>query len=333
MLFSPSELWPLFASVLTSLVPIYVLFGLGFALRAKGFIPISVWDGSDKIVFWVLFPVFLFHRTVHADFSGAGIDGIIAALGGTILVMALGARLFKRLYRLDERGYVALYQAAFRLNIYVAIAVSEALFGTEGVAIAALATAITAPLMNAVALIELIGLKSKSEPGTSTKRDWLATIGRFSRGVALNPLVIACAFGAFANIVNFAPIGPIEETLSIAASAALPLALLGVGAGLRLEAIIKALRPVGIACTLKLIIAPSIALAGVIFFDVPKVPAFICVLFAAMPTSASAYQMTKSLGGDARLMAALITSQTLLTPLTAPILLAFAGVILGISLF
>lgn len=335
MLFSSSEIWPLFSGILISLVPVYALFSLGFGLRICGFASVSIWDGLDRIVFWVLFPIFLFHRTVNAEFAGAMIEDIALSLGGTILFMASLAWMLKHLLRLPAPSYVALYQAAFRLNIYVAIAVCEALFGAEGVTIAALATAITAPLMNAVALFELIGLQAKTlEDGdTTSKRTMtLAFWARVLKGIALNPLVIACCLGGAANFFGAKPSGAIEETLSIAANAALPLALMGVGAGLRVEAITRAMRAVSIACFLKLILAPLIALGLVSLLSVSGSTAFICVLFAAMPTSASAYQMTKNLGGDGKLMAALITAQTLLTPLTAPVLLAFAGLALSINL-
>jgi predicted permease len=47
----------------------------------------------------------------------------------------------------------------------------------------------------------------------------------------------------------------------------------------------------------------------------------VLVLFAAMPTATSAYILSRQLGGDAPLMAAVITAQTLVAMLTLPLML------------
>ena len=50
--------------------------------------------------------------------------------------------------------------------------------------------------------------------------------------------------------------------------------------------------------------------------------AFVAVLFNGLPTATSAYILARQLGGDATLMASLITAQTLLAMLTLPLVLA-----------
>jgi predicted permease len=45
------------------------------------------------------------------------------------------------------------------------------------------------------------------------------------------------------------------------------------------------------------------------------------MVFAAVPTATSAYILARQMGGDAELMAAIITAQTLLSMLTLPVVL------------
>jgi len=51
----------------------------------------------------------------------------------------------------------------------------------------------------------------------------------------------------------------------------------------------------------------------------------VALLFAALPTATSAYILARQLGGDAELMAALITGQTLLAMASLPLWLRLAG--------
>jgi predicted permease len=47
-----------------------------------------------------------------------------------------------------------------------------------------------------------------------------------------------------------------------------------------------------------------------------------CVLLAALPTATSSYILARQLGGDAPLMAAIVSGQTLLAVATIPLILA-----------
>jgi predicted permease len=49
------------------------------------------------------------------------------------------------------------------------------------------------------------------------------------------------------------------------------------------------------------------------------------VLFAALPTSSSAFILARQLGGDTALMAAIITAHTLLSFATLPLALSLLG--------
>jgi malonate transporter and related proteins len=54
-------------------------------------------------------------------------------------------------------------------------------------------------------------------------------------------------------------------------------------------------------------------------------PTIIAVLFMALPTAATSYVMSRAMGGDAPLMAAITTSEHALSLLTLPVWLFLLG--------
>ncbi len=76
---------------------------------------------------------------------------------------------------------------------------------------------------------------------------------------------------------------------------------------------------------LKLGLMPALVVAIALLLGLDPVSRDVALLFAALPTATSAYILARQLGGDAELMAALITGQTLLAMATLPLWLHFAG--------
>jgi hypothetical protein len=140
--------------------------------------------------------------------------------------------------------------------------------------------------------------------------------------IARNPLVIACAAG-LAWRASGLPLPAIPlRVLEHLASAALPLGLLAVGAGLRFGG--HALPPAAVAwwTGVKLVAMPSIALALATLAKLPS-PAFeVAVMMAAVPTAPSAYILASQMNGRGAPVAMLISTGTLLAGITLPLWLA-----------
>ncbi len=71
--------------------------------------------------------------------------------------------------------------------------------------------------------------------------------------------------------------------------------------------------------TIKLLLMPAFVLSLAWLLGLDPVSRDVALLFAALPTATSAYILARQLGGDAELMAAIITGQTLLAMLTLPL--------------
>ena len=97
--------------------------------------------------------------------------------------------------------------------------------------------------------------------------------------------------------------------------------LLGVGANIQIRAMGKLGLPTGISIVGKMLVFPLVIMLLAKFIDLPEMVAMIAVIFGAVPTAASAYTLAKQMGGDAPLMAAIITIQTALSFLLLPLTL------------
>jgi hypothetical protein len=104
--------------------------------------------------------------------------------------------------------------------------------------------------------------------------------------------------------------------------ASLTLGLLCVGAGLELAHLGRQRAAALATCTLKLLIMPATTALACRLVGVEGLSAAVAVLFTAGPISASSYVLARQLGGDAPLMAGLITLTTIAAALTMPLTLA-----------
>ncbi|MDF9301135.1 AEC family transporter [Tritonibacter mobilis] len=207
--------------------------------------------------------------------------------------------------------FSSLVQGAIRPNTYIGLAVAAALLGTHGLTVTALCVALVVPTVNVISVLACAHLgENDRKPGVLS----------LLRDVAKNPLLMACVLGSLFNVlgIGLPPIvGPFLEVLG---RAALPIGLLAVGAGLDLSAARRAGFPVGVSSIAKLVLSPAIAAGLCLMLGLPDIELAAVVLYAALPCSASAYVLARLMGGDAQMMASIITVHTLLAIITMPVI-------------
>ena len=72
-------------------------------------------------------------------------------------------------------------------------------------------------------------------------------------------------------------------------------------------------------------VMPVIAIFTCQYFGVTGVPMAIVVLFAGAPASTSSYILARQMGGNAPLMAAILSVQTVVAAVTLPPILAYVS--------
>jgi malonate transporter len=299
-------------SILGALAPIFLLILLGWAIRRCGFVAESFWVSAEKLTYFVLFPSLLVANLAEAQLAGLPVAAVAGAQGLAILAVAglvSGAGRLGWRAGLEGPGYSSLFQAAIRPNTYVGFAAAASLFGAAGVTLTAVCVALVVPLVNLLCVLALLHWG-----GQGRQTGW-----RMLVPVLKNPLISACLIGIGLNAggIGLPPvIGPL---LKILGQAALALGLLAVGAGLEPAAIRSGGRPLAVAGALKLVAMPLLAGGLAVAFGLSGTALAVSVLYAGLPVAPNAYMLARQMGGDARLMAAMISLTTLLAGATLPV--------------
>ncbi|MBA4177596.1 MAG: transporter [Leptothrix sp. (in: Bacteria)] len=265
----------------------------------------SVWDGAERLVYYVLFPALLFTAIVRNPLS----PGALLPLAGSALaVVACGIAAALALGRwpgVDARLHASGAQVAFRFNSYVALALSERLAGTQGVAWMALIMSLAVPLCNVGAVWPLARHGGHG----------------YARELLRNPLILATGAGLLFNLLGLRLPELAALTLGRIGSAALPIGLMAVGAGLQFGALREAPRLAAALLAIRHALLPALAIALTVALGLPPAQQLIVVAFAAMPTASSAYVLAVRMGGHGAYVAGLVTASTLVAMAALPLAL------------
>jgi|TARA_R110001583_G_scaffold189552_1_gene352666 predicted permease len=298
-------------AILSALIPTFGLILVGFALRHWRFLPDAFWPGAEKLTYFITFPALLFANTAKADLGSLPVTGIAIVILGTAFAKAALTIMAKPALRVSDAAFTSVFQGAIRPNTYIGLAIAAALLGERGLTVTALCIALIVPTVN------ILSVLACSHWGDNNRKAGLIPV---LRDVMRNPLLMACVLGMIANAsgLGLPPIaGPFLEVLG---RAALPVGLLAVGAGIDLQAAHRAGGPVAASTFGKLVLSPAIAIGLSLLLNMPSLDMAALALYAGLPCSASAYVLARLMGGDAKMMASIITVQTLVAIATMPIL-------------
>lgn len=293
-------------SQLLLLLPDFLLIATGYVLCRHTALDRSIWDGVEKLVYYLLFPVLLFTSIVRqplepgalAPFAGAGV-AVVAT--GIVLAFAL-----RHAPRVDPLTHASGAQTAFRFNSYVGLALAERLAGMDGVAWQALLLALCVPLCNVAAVWPLA--RQSGQP--------------FGGELLRNPLIVATVSGLLANLAGLRLPEVAAIPLQRIGAAALPLGLMAVGAGLQMGALRQAPALAGAFLGIRHAVLPAVGIALALGLALPVGQQLVLVAFAALPTASSAYVLATRMGGHGAFVAGVVSLSTLLAMPGLPLALA-----------
>ena len=107
---------------------------------------------------------------------------------------------------------------------------------------------------------------------------------------------------------------------------ALGVGLLVVGAGLQFSKVVEHRFTVALGSAVRLLGMPLLMFTGAWLFGIEGMPRTVAVIAGAVPTASSSYVLARQMGGDAALMANLITVQVVVAVLTLPLMIWLAGI-------
>lgn len=288
------------AQTLAALGPVIGLIALGYGFRARSFLAPAFWPPAERLCYFVLLPALFINGTATADLAGLPIALMAPILAGSVLLTTLGLVLAQRRLDLDGPAFTSVLQGSIRFNNYLGLSIALALFGADGVALAAIANTILVPLVNILCTLAFARYGAER-----------LTVGGSVRSIATNPLILGCLIGILLNVTGVGLPPGIDGFVRTLGTASLPLGLLCVGAALELRSLGRNLGAVALSTFVKFAVLPGLGVAGCLLLGLTGEPAATVILFLSLPTASSAYVMARALGGDSRLMASTITLQTL----------------------
>lgn len=305
--------------VIAALVPVFLLIVTGFALRRWLIERDDHWVGLEQLLYYVMFPALLIESLSRADLSKVPVLAVGSTLLAAVLLMSalcLALRpLLERRLGAGGPAFTSLFQGATRWQTFVALAVAGNLYGDPGLALASVGMVAMIPVLNALSVWVL------ARYATPTKPDWRAVIVT----IAQNPLIWACFIGLALNPVSAFIPQPAHGFVDALGRSSLALGLLIVGAGLRLGELMKPNATMFATCFLKLILMPAIAILLAFGFGLSGTNLSVVACCASVPASSNSYVLARQMGGDAPLMAQILTFQTALAAVTMPVVLGLVS--------
>jgi malonate transporter len=305
--------------IIASLTPVFLIIVLGAWLKAMPLMEEAGWRGLERATYYVFFPAMIIMTMAKADLRtvpvfAMGFALIAAILCMTVVLLALRPILARSL-GMDGPAFTSVFQGATRWNSFVAIATAGALFGEVGLTLTAISVAAMIPLLNVLAVVML----------QHYAQDKPIVLGPTLKAIVTNPFIWSSAIGIAINVVGI-PLPVIAMRFGdILGAAALGTGLLLVGAGLEVRTAMKPRALTWVATGLKLLLMPALVCGIAMLLGVGGVALKVAILSAAMPTASGSYILARQMGGDAPLMAEILTVQTLIAVVTIPIILALAG--------
>ena len=288
--------------VLLALLPDLMLLITGGLLRRA--VPTSGWQGVDRLNFCLLFPALIFASALRSPPSMAELTVIGFGVWAGMLFACLLAWLVRGLGPATFLDFAGMWQTAWRFNTALAMVAVQAL-PTDYRGLMSIAVGLAVPVANVLAISALSRGRAMS---------WAQTL----RQVLSNPFLIASVAGVSLSVLHIRPPGMAMEAVTKLSQAAVPMALLSIGASVNWRAMARMDRFEAALNTIKLLILPAATWLGATLLGVEPGPRMVLTLFAALPTASAAHVLASVYGADRERVATLIAQSTLLGCVTLP---------------
>ena len=289
-------------------VPVFGLLALGAVLKRRLLKDDAVWAGIERLVFWVLLPCLIATGLSTLRFGSVPVLGMAMVLWAALAAGTAISVVLSRALCLGHPAMTSVLQGGIRFNNLMGFAIAGSLFGAEGTGFGAVATGMIVPFVQTVTTLAFAFDGKRGPPRPAA----------VLRQLALNPLLLAVGIGFAIAALGGLPAG-LAPTVQALGRASVALGLLCVGAALSLDSFTDRVGTQAATGVLKLMVMPAVTWGLCTAFGVPPLAMAVAVIFMALPTAATSYVMARAMGGDAPLMAAITTTEHIVSIATLPV--------------
>ena len=288
------------------LFPDFALILLGYLLCRFSPLNRSIWQGVEALVYYLLFPVLLFHSIVKSPLNWEATSSLIAAgitLGLVGIALAYSLPWWPVLRKhLASRDHASAAQVAFRFNSFIGLALADRLAGAEGLFFISVLIGFCVPIFNIAAVWPM---------ARESQQNFWAQLVR-------NPLVVATVCGLVANLLGFRMPEWLEPPVARIGAASIALGLMSAGAGMQLGLLTQAKSLSVCVLGIRHVIQPVVALGCIYLFGLQGDQALILLLFSALPTASTCYVLAARMGYNGPYVAGLVTLSTVMGVASLP---------------
>ena len=288
------------------LFPDFSLILIGYLLCRFTALNRQVWEPVERLVYFLMFPVLLFHSIVKSPLDLSTASSLMAA--GLVLCL-MGIALAYSLpwwpwvgRRFDKRLHAASAQIGFRFNSFIALALANKVAGPQGLLLISVVIGVCVPLLNVGAVWPMARQANKG----------------FVRELIRNPLIIGTVSGLTANLLGLQIPPWLDPTVTRIGQASLALGLMAAGAGMQFSSLRDAKTLGVLVLAARHLAMPTMALGVAMLFQLDATQTSVLLLFAAVPTASSCYVLAARLGYNGAYVAGLVTLSTLLGMASLP---------------
>jgi predicted permease len=295
--------------ILTTIIPIFIIVMLGWAVHRQGFLPDEFLGPANRLVFYVAIPAMIF-QSIAKSTLGEWFNPlvIILTLSAAALVYAL-AWLTCRVTGMRRSLAGTFIQGSGHGNLgYIGLAVAFYFLGDEGLVHASVVAGFLMILQNMLSIVALQAYATQTATVHNHRLIAAKVLG--------NPVIVSVLAGMLFSVFSIPIPLIVARSLTILTGLALPTALLVIGASLSLERMTANGLAVAGAVGFKLLLLPGAGWFLFRCFGLQQSEVLPAVILLASPTATVSFIMAKEMQGDGDLAAAVISASTLGSALT-----------------
>lgn len=272
-------------SIFLAVLPVFILIAVGYGAVRLNYVPDTVGDALNSFAVKVAVPVLLFRAMLNLDFAAAfSPPALVGFYTGAFCCFVLGIVLARKIFKRRPGEAVSVgFAATFSNSVLLGLAIIERSFGSDALTPAFGIIAFHAPSVYILGMVTMELMRRDGKSLGST----LVTAGK---SILANSLMIAILIGAAFNLVGIILPEPVMSAVDMIATAAIPVALVGIGAAMTRYKISAGLSESMLVACLSLMVHPAIAfgLTHYVFALEPQTVRAVVAL-AAMPPGMNIY--------------------------------------------
>ncbi len=310
------------SNVLTVVLPVFILIGLGFGLGRRGLFSDEATKALGHYTFSLAVPAMLFRTMATTTIPEASLLSLWATFFGAVAVNWLVATIAtaRVLHRPSIDAPSIAMSASFGNVVMLGIPLSLGAFGEAAAAPMAVLISLHTPLLFGIGTLHQLAVgEHRGAPKIELAKELALELGR-------NPIILGIVAGTIWRLTGLGLHPVIDRVLLILAQSSVATSLFGLGLSLVGFQIKGQVPTLSMILGLKLVMMPLTAwLLAVQVFALPPVAAGVVVLFAAMPTGANAYIFANRNGRAVNSASGSVALGTSLAVLTATIAVYYVG--------